>query len=193
MSLALDCKKTIESHFLTEHNLNMEVHRKKLYYELKFDAFKCKYKRCFLCSYCGKEFTTKFNVRRHQMLYCPRKSEIDPLLLGLRPGNLEKRNLGNSSVDDLVKAALVSADADHLKELMADDNIEDDVGDVLEINDYDDITQEEDAPEDKIELKCNEIIQEDDIASGSSNIVLEAMAQLDTIEKDIDQQVIDSL
>ena len=41
-----------------------------------------------------------------------------------RPGNLEKRNLGNSSVDDLVKAALVSADADHLKELMADDNIE---------------------------------------------------------------------
>ena len=27
----------------------------------------------------------RFNVRRHQMLYCPHKQEIDPRLLGLGP------------------------------------------------------------------------------------------------------------
>ena len=32
----------------------------------------------------------RFNVRRHQMLYCPHKQEIDPRLLGLGPQDCAK-------------------------------------------------------------------------------------------------------
>ena len=31
----------------------------------------------------SSEFCFRFNVRRHQMLYCPQKDEIDPRELGL--------------------------------------------------------------------------------------------------------------
>jgi len=78
------------SHFSGVHNQSIDIQRFNLYYEISFRQSARSKKKYFLCFYCGKEFTTKFNVRRHQMLYCPRKSEIDVKLLGLGPGKMEK-------------------------------------------------------------------------------------------------------
>merc|ERR1711994_189881 len=81
---------TMISHFSDVHNQSIDIQRFNLYYEISFRQSARSKKKYFLCFYCGKEFTTKFNVRRHQMLYCPRKSEIDVKLLGLGPGKMEK-------------------------------------------------------------------------------------------------------
>jgi len=129
-------ERAISSHFLQAHAVSLQVERKRLYHELRFDAKNSKYKRCFLCSYCGKEFTTKFNVRRHQMLYCPRKSEIDPHLLGLKPGQADPSVISSEAaaevpVDDTIQD--ITADAinrlDQIEKDIADEN-DDDVEEV---------------------------------------------------------------
>jgi len=75
----------MEAHYKAQHSQEIRVHAFPLYYEINYrdtDNSKGRMK-FFLCFFCGKEFTTKFNVRRHQMLYCPRREEINPRDLGL--------------------------------------------------------------------------------------------------------------
>eukprot|EP00092_Neocalanus_flemingeri_P082581 GFUD01103452.1.p1 GENE.GFUD01103452.1~~GFUD01103452.1.p1 ORF type:complete len:103 (-),score=27.26 GFUD01103452.1:86-394(-) len=76
----------MENHYKKEHDQQIHIHSFPLYYEINYKMNKNGSRarlKFFLCFYCGKEFTTKFNVRRHQMLYCIRKDEIDPRQLGL--------------------------------------------------------------------------------------------------------------
>jgi len=76
----------MESHYNKEHDQQIHIHSFPLYYEINYKLNKNGSRarlKFFLCFYCGKEFTTKFNVRRHQMLYCPHKDKIDPRELGL--------------------------------------------------------------------------------------------------------------
>jgi len=75
----------MEAHYRGQHSQEIRVHAFPLYYEINYrdtDNSKGRMK-FFLCFFCGKEFTTKFNVRRHQMLYCPKREEINPRDLGL--------------------------------------------------------------------------------------------------------------
>lgn len=76
----------MENHYNKEHDQQIHIHSFPLYYEINYKLNKNGSRarlKFFLCFYCGKEFTTKFNVRRHQMLYCPQKDKIDPRELGL--------------------------------------------------------------------------------------------------------------
>jgi len=76
----------METHYNKEHDQQIHIHSFPLYYEINYKLNKNGSRarlKFFLCFYCGKEFTTKFNVRRHQMLYCPHKDKIDPKELGL--------------------------------------------------------------------------------------------------------------
>ncbi len=80
----------MERHYEVIHSVAIEIKRFKLFYEIShhLEAKRWGRAKFFICLFCGKEFTTKFNVRRHQMLYCPRKGEIDPRDLGLHGGQV---------------------------------------------------------------------------------------------------------
>lgn len=81
--------KEMEHHFKEAHKQIIEIQRFSLYFEISYRPTKRAKTKFFLCYYCGKEFTTKFNARRHQMLYCPRKDEINPKELGLGLAEME--------------------------------------------------------------------------------------------------------
>ena len=88
------------THYQAEHGQTLNINSFPLYYEINYKVKKADSKatvKYFLCHFCGKEFTTKFNVRRHQMLYCVRKELINPRDLGL--GKMEE--VGDKQEEDL--------------------------------------------------------------------------------------------